>query len=172
MEVTRCLGGSVGISDEPPRKAVLTMQSFRGIKLLAAGGVFLSLSLGALAFAGNVAALTPSSAVSCSHMVGIDPEDEGVLSKCSSATGASGTISSFSLNGGNIAWHNGTATDYTDSYTNSGTKCPEFTTEYNIKGTVSSSTNGSISDGATVKMTLCLHSDGKTKNAPGTVVKF
>jgi hypothetical protein len=148
------------------------MQSIRGIKLLIAGGVFLSLSLGGLAFAGTVAALTPSSAVSCSHMVGIGSEDEGHLTKCSSVTGGSGTISSFSLSGGNIAWHNGTATDYTDSYTNSGTKCPEFTTEYNIKGTVSSNTNGSISEGATVKMTLCLRSDGKTKNAPGTVAKF
>ena len=148
------------------------MKTFRGIKVLTAGGLLLSLSVATLAFAGTASALTPLSAVTCSHLVGSASTATATLSGCSAATGGSGAISSFEPIGGKVKWSNGTKTRYTSTFTNGGTACPSTTTEYNIKGTVSSSTNTSIPVGAVVKMKVCLHSSGKIKNAKGTFVKF
>jgi hypothetical protein len=130
-------------------------------------------SLATLAFAGTASALTPLSAVTCTHLVGNGNTDTGTLSGCSSPMDGSGAISSFTPSGGDVAWSNGTATDYTATDTNGGTACPSTTTEFNIKGTVSSSSNSSIPVGAVVKMTVCgKASTGKLKNAAGTHVKF
>jgi hypothetical protein len=149
------------------------MKTFQGFKVLTAGGLFLSLSVATLAFAGPASVATPSSAVTCNHLKGSIVTDTATLSGCSAATGGSGSISSFVPTGGNIAWSNGTTTDYTSTYTNSGTKCPSTAFEVNIKGTVSSSTNTSIPVGAVVKMKMCDYtSSGKSKSATGTVVKF
>ena len=149
------------------------MHTFRGFKVLLAGGLLLSVSLANLAFAGTASAVTPLSAVTCSHLVGSANTLTATLSGCTGATGGSGAISSFVPTGGDVTWSNGTTTDYTATATNGGTKCPSNATEFNIKGTVSSSTNTHIPVGAVVKMKVCsTASTGKLKNAPGTLVKF
>jgi hypothetical protein len=154
-------------------KGGLIMKTFQGFKVLTAGGLFLLLSVASLASAGTASAATPLPAVICSHLKGSIITDTATLSGCSAAMGGSGSISSFVPTGGNITWSNGTTTDYTSTYENSGTKCPSTAFEVNIKGTVSSSTNNSIPDGAVVKMTVCDYpGSGRSKNATGTVVKF
>jgi len=149
------------------------MKTFQGFKVLTAGGLFLSLSVATLASAGTASAATPLSAVTCSHLKGSIITDTATLSGCSAGTGESGSISSFVPTGGNVTWSNGTTTDYTSTYKNSGNKCPSTAFEVNIKGTVSSSTNSSIPVGAAVKMSVCDYTNsGKSKNATGSVVKF
>lgn len=148
------------------------MKTFRGIKALTAGGLLLSLSVATLAFAGTASALTPLSAVTCSHLLGSASTDTATLSGCSAATGGSGAISSFVPGGGNVTWSNGTTTGYTSTFTTGGTKCPSTAVEVKITGTVSSSTNTSIPVGAVVKMKVCSYNSGKLKNAKGTLVKF
>ncbi|MGO9344407.1 MAG: hypothetical protein ACLP6E_18120 [Acidimicrobiales bacterium] len=148
------------------------MQTVRGIKVLTAGGLLLS-AVATLALAGTASASTPASAVACTHLVGNASTLTANLSGCSAGTGRSGSITSFVPSGGDVTWSNGTTTDYTASYTNSGTLCPAGTEEFNIKGTVSSSTNSSIPVGAVVKMKICSNpTTGKLKNASGTTLKF
>ena len=160
-------------SDNPTRKAVFIVRTARGIKVLASGGLILAVSLSTLAFAGTASAASPLSAVTCTHLVGSATSLTATLSGCSATTGGSGTISSFVPTGGNVAWSDGTSTDYTATDTTGGTACPSTTTQFNIKGSVSSSTNKSIPVGAVVKMTVCANpSTGKLKNAKGTRVKF
>jgi hypothetical protein len=156
----------------PARKAASLMQTFRGFKVLAAGGMLLSLSVTTLAFEGTASALTPLSVVTCSHLKGSSATLTAALSGCSAGTGGTGWISSFTPSAGDDTWTNGTKTDYTSTATNTGTKCPSTAYEFNITGTVSSSTNSSIPTGAVVKMTVCSFSSGKLKNAAGTLVKF
>jgi hypothetical protein len=149
------------------------MKTFQGLKVLTAGGLFLSLAVATIAFAGTASAATPLSAVTCSHLKGSIITDTATLSGCSAATGGSGSISSFVPTGANVTWSNGTTTGYTSTYTSSGTKCPSSAFEVNIKGTVSSSTNTSIPVGAVVKMKVCDYTtSGKSKSATGTVVNF
>ena len=140
--------------------------------VLTAGGLLLSLSVASLAFAGSASALTPLAPVTCTHLVGSASTDTATLTGCTGATGGSGAISSFIPTGGNVTWSNGTTTDYTDNPTTGGTACPSTTIQYNLVGSVTSSTNTSIPVGAVVKMKVCLHSSGKIKNASGTLVKF
>jgi hypothetical protein len=150
------------------------MQAFRGFKVLPALVLPMTLSLAGLAFVGTASAVTPLSAVVCSHLLGFG--DSAALSGCSSAaTGGFGEISTFFADGGDVTWGNGSTTDYTSTFTVSGTKCPANLSveEDNIKGTVTSSTNASIPQGAAVKMTVCFNgSSTKLVNARGTVVKF
>jgi hypothetical protein len=149
------------------------MKTFRGFKVLTSVGLLLSVWGATLAFAGTASAATPLSAVTCTHLKGSSSTDTANLSGCSAATGGSGAIMSFVPAGGDITWSNGTTTDYTDTATNSGTLCPSSSAEFNIKGTVSSSTNTSIAVGAVVKMKVCANqTNGKLKNAAGTIVKF
>jgi hypothetical protein len=159
------------------RKRGLIMKTSQGFKVLTAVGLFVSLSaslsVATIAFAGKASAATPLSAVTCSHLKGSIITDTATLSGCSGTTGGSGSVSSFVPTGGDVTWSNGTTTDYTSTYANSGTKCPSTAFEVNIKGTVSSSTNTSIPVGAVVKMKVCDYaSSGKSKSATGTVVKF
>lgn len=150
------------------------MQGFRRFKVLTAVGLCMTLSLAALAFAGTASAVTPLSKVTCSKLLGSD--DTAALSGCSAAaTGGSGEISSFFAYGGDVTWSNGSTTDYTSTFTISGSKCPAnpAVQEVNITGSVTSSTNASIPEGAVVKMTVCYNeSSSKLKSAKGTVVKF
>ena len=149
------------------------MQTFRGIKVLTAGGLLVSFSVATLAFAGTASAVTPLSTVTCSHLAGSAISSTATLTDCSAHTGGSGTISRFGYTNSKVTWSNGTKTRYkVTSHTTGGTKCPSNTTEINVKGTVSSSTNTAIPVGAVVKMTLCLHNSGTVKNASGTVVQF
>jgi hypothetical protein len=146
------------------------MQMFRGFKVLLAGGL-VSVSVATLAFAGPASAATALSAVTCSHIVG-SSSGTATLSGCSAGTGGSGKVSGFLPTGGKVKWSNGTKTSYTDKYTGGGTKCPSGTTEFNMKGHVSSSTNKSIAKGAVVMLTVCFYSSGAIKSASGTVVQF
>jgi hypothetical protein len=149
------------------------MKTFQGFKVLTAGGLFLSLAMATIAFAGTASAVAPSSAVTCSHLKGSIITDTATLSGCSAVTGGSGSISSFVPTGGNVTWSNGSTTGYTSTYASSGTKCPSGAFEVNIKGTVSSTTNTSIPVGAVVKMKVCDYTtSGKSKSATGTVVNF
>jgi hypothetical protein len=163
-----------GFSDSPTRKAARSMQAFRRFRILTAVGLPITLSLAALAFDGTASAVTPLSAVTCSHLLGFG--DTAALSGCSAAaTGGFGEITSFFAYEGDVTWGDGSTTDYISTFTISGTKCSTNLSveEVNIKGTVTSSTNASIPEGAAVKMTVCYNgSSTKLKNAHGTVVKF
>jgi hypothetical protein len=151
----------------------MRMKLFGGFKALTALGLLMTLSLGILGFAGTASAISPLSAVTCSHLLGSSNEESASLSGCSAVTGGSGTIASFTAVAGNITWTNGSTTDYTSTYTTGGAKCPGTVVQVNVKGTVTSSTNASIPEGALVKMTVCYNeSSGKLKSAHGTVVKF
>jgi hypothetical protein len=122
------------------RKRGLIMKTSQGFKVLTAVGLFVSLSaslsVATIAFAGKASAATPLSAVTCSHLKGSIITDTATLSGCSGTTGGSGSVSSFVPTGGDVTWSNGTTTDYTSTYANSGTKCPSTAFEVNIKGTV------------------------------------
>ena len=130
--------------------------------------------LAAMAGVGSASAATDSSArptVVCRHLKGNPTTDTGVLGGCTSAaTGGTGKLSSFLPSGATVAWANGTTTTYTSTYTMSGSLCPTGSLEYNVKGSVTSGTNGSIAVGAPVRMTVCYVT--RLINAPSTRVTF
>ena len=144
-----------------------------GIAAIIVGSVPLGMSVGV----GSASAATDSAAqvtVACTHVSG-DPETlVGSLSGCTmGATGGKGKLSDFRPSGGKVAWANGTKTTYTSTITESGTLCPSTSLdEFNVKGSVKSSTNAAIPVGAKVKMTLCVASATKMANAPGTRATF
>jgi hypothetical protein len=111
--------------------------------------------------------------VVCKHLRANPKTLIGALGGCTlAATGGTGKLSSFVPNGGTVAWANGTTTTYTSTPTYSGSLCPASTHEFNIKGSVTSSTNLTIPVGAPIKMTVCLTGNTKVVNAAHTRVTF
>jgi hypothetical protein len=103
------------------------------------------------------------------HLSGSPLTKTGSLGGCTlAATGGKGQLSSFLASGATVTWTNGTTTTYASTFTISGTLCPTGSTEFNIKGSVTVSTNASIPVGAPVRMTACLMST--ITNAPNSRV--
>ena len=72
-----------------------------------------------------------------------------------------------------MTWANSTTTDYTATATHQGKKCPKLSSEYKIVGSVTSSTNASIPNGAAVKMSVCFDQmNDQARIVTGTTVKF
>jgi hypothetical protein len=129
------------------------------------------LPLAAMAGGASASAATDSAVkapVHCTQLSGNPIKDKGLLGGCGKvATRGKGKLSSFLPTGATISWANGSTTTYTSTYTKSGSLCPVGSLEYNITGSVTSSTNRYIPVGAPVKMTACAASKLIT-NAPGT----
>ncbi len=144
-----------------------------------ATGVAMATSLGlagagtaSAARAGATSAASPT--VACTHLHGSSVTDTAKLKGCPlTSTGGTGAIANFVPSGGNVTWANGSTTDYTSTFTNPTTGCPNGNTPFKILGSVTASTNASISVGAVVKMKVCLNlSTGVVTNAAGTTIKF
>jgi hypothetical protein len=128
--------------------------------------------LAAAAPASAATGSAPTVVVACKHLTANAKTDVGKVTGCpSAATGGSGKLSKFLPRGGHISWANATTTTYKDKFTNGGTLCPSGSTEYNLKGSVTASTNTAIPVGAPVKMTVCL-AGTKLTNAANTPVRF
>lgn len=130
-----------------------------------------------LGIAGQASAASPDHAtVKCRTLAGNAGTGTATISNCTASTsGGSGSLSSFVPAGGDVAWANGTTTDYTSTVQPQNTTfpCPSGTSQFNLKGSVTSSTNASVPVGATVKMVVCFNmSNEDLTNAPGSKIKF
>jgi hypothetical protein len=144
--------------------------------VLAAVAVLVAAPLATMAFTGTAGAFpVASGSVVCGSLNGNALDQSGSLSGCPRVTGGTGTISSFSAQGGDITWANGTTTDYTSSFKNpeSMPNCPVGDLfEFVIRGTVQSSTNPGVAVGSVVRMTLCQYSSVGLTSASGTEIKI
>jgi len=120
--------------------------------------------------AGAATGATALAPVHCKRLTGNSTTLTGFLGGCTfAATGGHGKLSNFLPQGATVTWANGTTTTWTSTDTISGTLCPAGSAEFNIKGSVTASTNTSVPVGAPVKMTACLATATIT-NSPNTRV--
>jgi hypothetical protein len=98
------------------------------------------------------------------------------------ATGGSGTVSSFNMNGGQIAWANGTTTSWTttgsgppilgDEREGASRSCPVGTDEFELTGFVTASTNSLTTVGEKVSLEVCVRPRAFESNEPRSVLLF
>jgi hypothetical protein len=151
------------------------MRIFKGRHLLVGAAVLVAAPIAAVALAGSVSgASSPNVAVTCAKLEGTTQLQTATLGQCTAgATGGNGTVANFTLGGGDVTWANSTTTDYTATATQQGKKCPKLSKEYKIVGSVTSSTNASIPNGAAVKMSVCFDQmNDQARIVTGTTVKF
>ena len=151
------------------------MRIFKGRHLLVGAAVLVAAPIAAVALEGSIsAASSPNVAVTCAKLEGTTQLQTATLSECTAgATGGGGEIANFTLTGGDVTWTNSTTTNYTATATHQGKKCPKISSEYKIVGSVTSSTNGSIPNGAPVKMSVCFDQmNDQARIVTGTLVKF
>jgi hypothetical protein len=150
------------------------MRIIKGGLVLAGGAVLGAAPLSMVTLAGTASAVSPQTAVVCTHLKGTATNDTAKVKGCTAAsTGGKGGIINFMPSGGDVTWANGTTTDYTASATNPASGCPSGSVLFKIVGSVTASTNSGTPVGQAVKMKICANqTTGALTNQTGSTVKF
>jgi hypothetical protein len=117
------------------------------------------MTVAGIAFAG------PASAgpypLTCTKLVASPTALTGTVSGCTVAvSGGSGKLSHFLPSGGQIAWKNGTSTTYKSTASGESdtdhTPCPAGSSEVEVRGSVTASTNSHLPKGDPVTFEVCV----------------
>jgi hypothetical protein len=126
-----------------------------------------------LVFAGVASASSSTKAstsypVKCKKLTGT-VGTTGTITSCNGNTGGSGSFPAVPASSATVTWANGDTTTASFNYaevSSSKQTCPSKDSEYEITGTVSADTTGSIPVGSGLKGYVCLSSSASLSLAP------